>query len=728
MDVRLDPNFDPVVAKLEQDRGLPAGVLRALVGAESSGDSTAISPVGAQGLTQFMPATAKQYNVDVKNPWDSLRGTADYLYDLNKKYDGNIKAALSAYNGGGHNAQYFVDGTVPDSSKVSQKNHEINKGYVGQITSRMGGPLQPAPAQAPQVPQMMPIGALEAQVTDMVQQGMPTSYILTQIEKAGYGDTVKMAKGKGYKPEDIVTRIGGKTLAPVAAAMQDVAGRSGLSNAATGAGYAWDDLKAGASQIGSRLSGNDKALAQEQVQQAVAERDPTRRAVMVTTGGMVGNVGAKVAPSVVAAALTGGGSLVAQAGIQGAIGAASGAFTPTTGEGQFGSNIAMGAGAGALGGAIGAAATRLPSILVKSAQSAMRGGEAADVVAARMAAREAAGIQSSAADLSPRLSATADKISDSVMGSKWLGADMRAAREPEIARAITSRIGNEADELSAAVVKKAQQNVSQLYDDALDGVRVDLDPNFAATMDRIVADHASSTLPSLTSSLPTKVANDLKALASQGSVSARQLQSIRSKIGAEMSFGNDPAAKASLGQIRDAINETIEAKLPVENLAKFTKANEYYKNLQVVENYGRRTNWSGDDFSAKRFLTSAKAENKAAFERGDAPFQDLVGAIAGGEGAASGRSGVNALQIANLAGAYHTGGTSLIGSGIAGNMAMRILTDPKYAKVLLGLNPTQRAGLMQAAAAARAGGAAVGAEAAPRPQPTAQVLPFRRAA
>lgn len=721
MDVRQDPNFDPVIAKLEQDRGLPAGVLRALVGAESKGDANAISPVGARGLTQFMPATAKQYNVDVTNPWDSLRGTADYLYDLNKKYDGNINATLSAYNGGAHNAQYFVDGTVPDASKVSAKNHAVNKGYVQQITSNMN-----APAVSQQGPQAMPIGTLEAQVTDMVQHGMPSSYILSQIEKAGYGDTVKMATDKGFKPEEIVTRIGGKTLAPVMAAMTDVAGRSGLKNAATGVGYAWDDVKAGANQIGSRITGNDKALAQEQAAQAAAERDPTRRAVMDTTGGMVGNVGAKVAPTVLAAALTGGTSLAGQAAIQGGLGAVSGAFTPTTGEGQFGSNIAMGAGAGAFGGAIGAAATRLPSVLVKSAQSAMRGGEAADVVAARMAAREAAGIKSSAADLSPRLSATADKIGDSVMGSKLLGADMRAMREPEIARAITSRIGNEAEELSAAVTKKAQQNVSQLYDDALDGVNVSLPQNFAASMDRIVADHASSTLPSLSSTLPARVAADLKDLALQGPVSARQLQSIRSKVGAEMSSGNDPAAKASLGQIRETVDDAIKANLPADNLAKFNKANEFYKNLQVVENYGRRTNWSGDDFSAKRFLTSTKAENRGAFERGDAPFQDLASAIAGGEGSAS-RSSVNALQIANLAGAYHTGGASLVGSGIAGNMAMRILTDPKYANILLGLNPVQRAGLQQAAAAARAGGAVAGGQIA-APQPSAQILPFRKAA
>lgn len=724
MDVRKDPNFDPVVAKLEQERGLPAGVLKALVGVESGGNASALSPVGARGLTQFMPATAKQYNVDVNNAWDSLRGTADYLYDLTKKYDGNIEAALSHYNGGAHNARYFQDGTVPGRDKVSPKNHEVNKGYVQKIANQLQRPAPPVETTAPGVD----IGQLEAAVASMVQEGMPTSYILGQIEKAGFADTVKMARAKGYKPEEIVTRIGGKTLEPITAAMQKVERQSGLTNAMAGAGYAWDDLKSGASQLGSRLTGDDKGLARKQAEQRAAENDPLRRAIMDSTGGTVGNVGAKAIPSVVGAVASGGSSIPLQAAVQGGIGAASGAFTPTTEDGQFTTNVAVGGGAGAVGGGLGAAAGRAPSFLVKSAQNAARGGQSVEQLAARQATRQAAGIQSSAADLSPRLAATADRISDSVMGSRLMGADKRLLREPEIARAITTRIGNPADELSAAVVKKAQQNVSKMYDEALDGVNIQLPPNFASTMDNIVAEHAGSTLPSLASRLPGNVADDLKTLAGSGSISARQLQSIRSKIGAEMSSGSDPAAKASLGQIREAIDEVIQTKLPAENLAKFRQANEFYRNLQVVENYGRRTNWSADEFKAKRFLTSTKAENRAAFERGDAPFQDLAGAIAGGEGAGAGR-GLDVLQAANLLGGYSTGGTSLLGSGIAGNLALRILTDPKYANVLLGLNPVQRAGLMQATAAARAGTTAIGAEAAAaRPQPSAQVLPFRRAA
>jgi hypothetical protein len=702
MDYRAHPKFDAFTNALEVDRGLPTGTLKALVGSESAGRAKARSPVGAQGLTQFMPATAKQYNVDVANPWDSLRGTADYLSDLAKKYDGNIDAALSHYNGGAHNANYFVDGTAPSRDKVSPKNHQVNKGYVAKISGQIG--------KAASGPTAGQVGDFIAQLAN---SGQSPVEIVEQLSKsAALSNIVGVAEKKGYSPEEIVNRMGGDAYAKILKTRSDVDKRGAVMNAVEGAGYAAADLGRGVSQIASRVTSDDKGLVLKQARQAALESDPRRRTVMDSTAGTVGNVGAKVIPSVVAAVATGGTSIPIQAAAQGGMGVLQGAFTPTTDKGQILSNIVIGGGAGAVGGGLGAVAARAPSVLLRSAQKGMRGGQSVDEVTARLATREAAGIRSSAADLSPNLNAAADKIGDGVMGSRMLGADKRALREPEIARAITARIGNESDELSAAVVKKAQDNVSKLYDDALDGVSLQLPPTFGTTMDDIVAGHAASTIPSLSSRLPATVASDLKALASQGPVTARQLQSIRSKIGAEMGSGSDPAAKQSLGQIRDAVDDALRASLPDENLAKFTKANELYKNLQVAENYGRRTNWSGDDFSAKKFMTSIKAENKAGFERGDAPFQDLVGAIAGGEGAGVRYGALNPLQVTNLAGGLATGGTSLIGSGIAGNLALRILTDPKYANILLGLNPVQRAGLMQAAAAARVGAVATGSQVA----------------
>lgn len=85
---------------LEKRYGLPKNLLAALSMQESRGNVNAISPVGARGTMQFMPATAKQYGVDVRSVASSADGAARYLRDLLKRYDNNIVKALTAYHSG----------------------------------------------------------------------------------------------------------------------------------------------------------------------------------------------------------------------------------------------------------------------------------------------------------------------------------------------------------------------------------------------------------------------------------------------------------------------------------------------------------------------------------------------------------------------------------------------------------------------------------------------------
>lgn len=76
-------------------------LLRSLVKQESAGDSLARSQAGAQGLTQLMPATAKE--MGVVNPWDgrqNLMGGARYLKQMLQRFDGREDLALAAYNAG----------------------------------------------------------------------------------------------------------------------------------------------------------------------------------------------------------------------------------------------------------------------------------------------------------------------------------------------------------------------------------------------------------------------------------------------------------------------------------------------------------------------------------------------------------------------------------------------------------------------------------------------------
>lgn len=81
---------------------LDALLLAALVEAESSFLPDAVSPVGAVGLTQVMPATARWLGQpgDLKDPTANLEVGARYLRQLLDRFDGDLELALAAYNAG----------------------------------------------------------------------------------------------------------------------------------------------------------------------------------------------------------------------------------------------------------------------------------------------------------------------------------------------------------------------------------------------------------------------------------------------------------------------------------------------------------------------------------------------------------------------------------------------------------------------------------------------------
>jgi peptidoglycan DL-endopeptidase CwlO len=79
--------------------GVDAPLLAAVASQESSFDSQAVSPAGAQGLMQFMPATARGLGVNPLDPTSAIDGAARYLSSLTRQF-GSTELALAAYNAG----------------------------------------------------------------------------------------------------------------------------------------------------------------------------------------------------------------------------------------------------------------------------------------------------------------------------------------------------------------------------------------------------------------------------------------------------------------------------------------------------------------------------------------------------------------------------------------------------------------------------------------------------
>ena len=83
----------------ESKYGLPPDILNRVAYQESRYDPNAISPAGAIGLMQFMPATAKDFGINPADPFQSIDAAGRYLSQLYKMF-GSWQQALAAYNWG----------------------------------------------------------------------------------------------------------------------------------------------------------------------------------------------------------------------------------------------------------------------------------------------------------------------------------------------------------------------------------------------------------------------------------------------------------------------------------------------------------------------------------------------------------------------------------------------------------------------------------------------------
>jgi soluble lytic murein transglycosylase-like protein len=139
--------FEPLVQTYAQKTGIRADLVRAVIQVESGFNPRALSPKGAMGLMQLMPATAVELGVRYPyDPEENIRGGTTYLKQLLEKYDGNEELALAAYNAGS-GAVDRHGGQVPPFRET--RDYVKKVGSVAQIEDApSAGASTPAAAQA----------------------------------------------------------------------------------------------------------------------------------------------------------------------------------------------------------------------------------------------------------------------------------------------------------------------------------------------------------------------------------------------------------------------------------------------------------------------------------------------------------------------------------------------------------------------------------------------------
>jgi len=97
----IGSHWQPLIERISAAHGVAPALVRAVIQTESNYNPRAVSPKGAQGLMQLMPATAQRYGVtDAFDPEQNIQAGVRYLAELMVMFKNNLTLALAAYNAG----------------------------------------------------------------------------------------------------------------------------------------------------------------------------------------------------------------------------------------------------------------------------------------------------------------------------------------------------------------------------------------------------------------------------------------------------------------------------------------------------------------------------------------------------------------------------------------------------------------------------------------------------
>jgi soluble lytic murein transglycosylase-like protein len=125
-----DPRLDAFAEEVEKRYALPKGIVLSVKNAGERTNPGKVSPKGAEGIMQFMPATRKlqkgKFEHDPNDPFASIDAAGKYLqHTLKYQYKGNALAAVADYNGGPNAGKAVLEGKDPPAKETQE--------YLGRV-------------------------------------------------------------------------------------------------------------------------------------------------------------------------------------------------------------------------------------------------------------------------------------------------------------------------------------------------------------------------------------------------------------------------------------------------------------------------------------------------------------------------------------------------------------------------------------------------------------------
>lgn len=601
--------YDDLITAASAKYGVDPDLPRAMMQQESHGNPNAVSRVGASGLMQLMPATAKDLGVtNIFDPAQNIDGGVRYLSQLLNKY-GDVDKAVQAYNMGPGAFDKYEAGerklpgeTADYLGKVSSNFANLKKGimpqqnsanvdaWLGQGAAPTTG-VQSADAWLGGGAQAQPVKTAVAQQPAQAMQGVPS--FITDASGQQIPNPALPRKEAGS-----FTMGAGDTA------------RGAVQGLVHGIGYLADklapnsqiaqDFRAGVPQVDAQIRQQEQALQAQRAARGETGFDWARMA-----GNVVGAAPlAAMTPSAVGASLLGRAAIGAGAGAVGSL------VSPVMDDSKpFAQQKTEQA---ALGAALGGATP----VITSAVGGAVRG--VTDPVRQRLAA---AGVTMTPGQiLGGALQRTEDKLTSvPVLGDFIKGAQRRSldsfnratynsALEP-LGTAIPDNIAT-----GSAAVNHVRRTIGDVYQGIQPRASFVADQNFAADL-AAVRNELSQNAPGALAQFDNIVQNQITAKLRNNAMNGDQWGNTRStitRIARDRLIGNstpdDRVLASALDDLGDAVNAAVGRASPPDVLPTLGRANAAWAQYKQIERAAGSVGASNNAnvFTAAQFASAVR--------------------------------------------------------------------------------------------------------------------------